>query len=137
MVKGVGVDVVEVDRMAKLLKDESGGRFLDRVYTSFEIQYCQGKARKNEHLAARFAAKEAVLKALGTGWSKGIGWKDVEVRNDDAGLPHVVLYGKAQELFRSRGGGKVLLSLSHTSSVAIAQAIWVSEEHSSCSGENR
>ena len=136
MVKGVGVDVVEVDRMEKILKGDSSEKFLARIYTPLEMKYCQGKARRIEHLAARFAAKEAVFKALGTGWTGGIGWKDVEVRNDEAGLPHVFLHGKALEIFQSRGGGKVLLSLSHTSKIAVAQAIWVVED-SPASGEPR
>ena len=128
MVKGVGVDVVEVDRMTKVLEEESSERFLTRVYTALEIEYCQGKAKRIEHLAARFAAKEAVFKALGTGWSGGIGWKDVEIRNDEAGQPHVFLHGKAFEILQERGGGRILLSLSHTSRLAMAQALWVVEE---------
>ncbi|MEW6440752.1 MAG: holo-ACP synthase [bacterium] len=128
MIRGIGVDVVEVDRIARILGGNGHERFLARVYTSAELQYCVGKARRTEHLAARFAAKEAVFKALGTGWSGGIGWKDVEVRNEATGLPRVFLHGKALEVFRERGGGKLLLSISHTSRVAVAHAVWESEE---------
>ncbi len=124
MLKGVGVDVVEIDRMSRILGGASADRFLQRVYTAEELAYCLGKARKVEHLAARLAAKEAVFKALGTGWSGGIGWKDVEVGHDERGRPCVVLHGKALEIFGSLGGGQILLSLSHTSRLAVAQAVW-------------
>lgn len=125
MVKGIGVDIVETARMDKLLSPDSGQRFLQRVYTQSEIEYCKKRARFIEHFAARFAAKEAVFKALGTGWSRGIGWKDVEVCSDPAGVPRVILHGKAKEIFHDQGGGTILLSLSHTSQMAIAQAVWV------------
>lgn len=126
MLKGVGLDVVEIDRMARILEGDAADRFLERVYTPEELAYCLGKARKVEHLAARLAAKEAVFKALGTGWSEGIGWKDVEVRHDQRGRPCVVLHGKALEIFGSSGGGEIFLSVSHTSRLAMAQAIWSS-----------
>lgn len=128
MVKGIGVDIVDNRRIEKILKQKCGQRFLDRVYTSLEMEYCKQKRKSVEHFSARFAAKEAVFKALGTGWSKGIAWRDVEVRNDGSGAPRVVLYGKAKEIFRDRGGGRILLSLSHTSQIAVAQAVWVSHD---------
>ncbi len=128
MIKGIGVDIVDNARMDKILKPKTGKRFLHRVYTPSEIEYCQHKAKSVEHFAARFAAKEAVFKALGTGWSKGIAWKDVEVLHDEAGAPRIVLHGTAQEIFHDRGGGSILLSLSHTSQLAIAQAVWISHE---------
>lgn len=126
MLKGVGVDVVEIDRMSRILEGESADRFLERVYTAEELIYCLGKPRQVEHLAVRLAAKEAVFKALGTGWSGGIGWKEVEVRHDERGRPCVVLHGKALEIFGRLGGGEIFLSLSHTSRLAVAQAVWCS-----------
>jgi holo-[acyl-carrier protein] synthase len=127
MVKGLGVDMVEIARMDKILRGPASQRFLERVYTPFEIRHCRKKAKSAQHFAARFAAKEAVFKALGTGWAKGVGWKDVEVRNDASGVPRVILYGMAEEIFQGQGAGRMLLSLSHTSQAAIAQALWVSD----------
>ena len=125
MVKALGVDIVDVARLERILAASHGSRFVDRVYTPTEIAYCQRRARAAEHFAVRFAAKEAVFKMLGTGWAKGVGWKDVEVRNEPSGAPGIDVHGKARELFEASGGGKILLSLSHTASLAIAQAVWV------------
>ncbi len=124
MIVGIGVDVVDVPRMEKTLR-RSSAHFLKRVYTDAEVAYCSGKAASIQHLAGRFAAKEAVFKALGTGWSKGVGWKDVEIRNDEHGAPEVSLQGKAGEIFTQRGGGKMLVSISHTEQTAIAQVVWI------------
>ncbi len=119
MIRGIGVDVVEVGRLAAVL-GRWGERFIGRVYTPLEISYCSSKANPLQHFAARFAAKEAVAKAIATGWSGPFRWKDVEVSNDEKGKPSVVLYGQAKTLLE---GSTVLISISHTESVVIATAI--------------
>ena len=99
-------------------------RFRERVFTPSERDYCDARgAAAAQHYAARFAAKEAALKALGTGWSGGVGWRDVEVANDAAGRPELVFRGAALELLRRSGATCAHLSLSHTSEHAVAQVI--------------
>ena len=100
-------------------------RFRERVFTARERDYCDARgAASPQHYAARFAAKEAALKALGTGWSGGVGWQDVEVVNDSSGRPELVLSGTALELFRLAGATRAHLSLSHTAEHAVAQVIF-------------
>jgi holo-[acyl-carrier protein] synthase len=118
MLDGIGVDLLEVARIKKAL-DRWGERFLHRVFTQGERDYCKRKAHPEQSLAARFAAKEAVLKAIGTGLSGGISWTDVEVVNDERGKPGVRL---GERIVRRIGKRKVLLSISHTKEFAIAQA---------------
>jgi len=127
MIVGIGIDIIDIGRIEKVF-GRSGERFIRRVYTSTEIAYCTGKALSMQHFAARFAAKEAVFKALGTGWSRGIGWRDVEICNNKSGLPQVTLRGKAEEVFQEQGGGKIFLSISHTDQMAIAQAVWTQSD---------
>lgn len=121
-----GVDLVEVARIDRLLKDHDG-RFIERVFTQGERDYADANlARRGEILAARFAAKEAVLKAIGTGWSGGIAWTDVEVVRDDAGRPGVRITGAASQAARAKFNGHHvtwLLSLSHTGGLAMASAV--------------
>lgn len=119
---GHGIDLVHVERIARL-RDEHGGRFLERCFTPGERAHAGDGPRRDEHLAARFAAKEAVLKALGTGWSQGIGWTDVEVVTDSQGCPGVRLHAHAGRVAESRGVTGWSLSLSHTGGLAIASAI--------------
>jgi len=120
---GHGVDIVDTDRIARML-DEHGERFLVRCFTQDERDYAAAHPkRRDEHLAARFAAKEAVLKALGTGWSGGIGWTDVEVVRDTDGPPTVRLHGEAAMIAKRQGVQTWWLSLSHIHSHAIASAI--------------
>lgn len=119
---GHGIDIIEIDRIAKSL-DEHGEAFLTRVFTAGERAYAEGTKRKNEHLAARFAAKEAVMKTLGTGWSGGIAWTDIEVVPLPSGRPTIALHGKAAEIARSLGVEHWSLSLTHTKNVAAASAI--------------
>jgi holo-[acyl-carrier protein] synthase len=121
MLEGLGIDIVEVARIEKAMK-KWGERFLKRVFTQGEREYCSRKAHPQQSLAARFAAKEAVLKAIGTGLSGGVSWTDVEVVNAESGKPEVRL-GKA--LHEKIGHKKVLLSISHTKEWAIAQAALV------------
>ncbi len=121
-----GVDLVEIARIARSY-DEHGQRFIARIYTPAEASYCQSARapRDIERFAARFAAKEAALKALGTGWSDGIAWTDVEVVLAPSGAPSVRLQGKAQELAQKLGIAEMLISLSHTSTHAMASVIAV------------
>lgn len=121
MLEGLGVDIVEVARIEKALK-KWGERFLQRVFTQRERDYCSKKAHPQQSLAARFAAKEAVLKAIGTGLSGGVSWTDVEVVNAESGKPEVRL---GHTLLEKIGNKKVLISISHTKEWAIAQAALV------------
>ncbi len=119
---GHGIDMVECARIAESVA-RHGQRFLRRVFTPGELAYCLGRKREVEHLAGRFAAKEAVLKVLGTGWRSGISWTDIEVRNDARGKPGVVLTGRCRQIADELGIASILLSISHVPSHAIASAI--------------
>ncbi|MFM9994389.1 MAG: holo-ACP synthase [Phycisphaerales bacterium] len=121
-----GIDLVEVARIARMLA-EHGESFLDRCFTPGERRYAHESARRDEHLAARFAAKEATLKALGTGWRSGIAWTDVEVISEASGAPTLVLHGRAAEIARERGISGWLVSLSHTEHHAAASVIALAE----------
>jgi len=123
---GIGTDIVECLRIARLL-ERHGEQFLQRVFTAREIEYSQSRKQSTQHFAGRWAAKEAILKAIGTGWVRGIGWPDVEVVNQGSGKPEVVLHGRAQELSEEAGIDEVLLSISHCRSHAVAYAIGVAE----------
>ena len=114
----VGVDLIEIDRIAATL-ERFGTRFLERVYTPGEIAYCRGRAPQ---LAARFAAKEAVMKALGTG-TRGIGWREVEVTRRRSGEPGIELHGRAIERARSIGIDRLAVSLSHSRGFAVASVV--------------
>ena len=115
----IGVDICDVSRIRKL-EENHHERFLKKVYTTTEIAYCLNKVSKHTSLAARFAAKEAFLKALGTGLRTGLQWKEIEVDNDDLGKPYFRFYGETASLMANRS---VLLSLSHTAENAIAFVI--------------
>ncbi|MEM0983165.1 MAG: holo-ACP synthase [Planctomycetota bacterium] len=119
---GHGVDACEVSRIADLMQ-RHGRRFVERVYKPAELAYAEGGRNTEQRLAARFAAKEAIFKALGTGWAQGIGWTDAEVTRTDAGQPGVSLTGRALEVATRRGISGWSLSLTHTSELAIASAI--------------
>ena len=122
MIVGTGIDIAEVPRIAQAIQ-RYGDRFLRRIFTEGEIQYCESKANRVERYAARFAAKEAAMKALGTGWNHGVRWRDVEVRRESGGRPTLAFHGKAAEFASKLGAVHVALSLSHTASEAIAQVI--------------
>ncbi len=124
MIAGLGIDLIEVGRIRKAL-DRWGERFIQRVFSAEEKRYSLRKAFPEQSFAARFAAKEAVLKALGTGLSGGIGWTDVEIVNNRIGKPEVRLGCKITQRIGER---KVLISLSHTKEFAIAFAILVEDE---------
>ena len=122
MIVGTGVDIAEVDRIAASIK-RFGGRFTERVFTRDEIRYCESKANKAERYAARFAAKEAGMKAIGTGWSRGVRWRDIEVSRMAGGRPTLAFHNKAAEFAARLGTKQVALSLTHTEQYAIAQVI--------------
>lgn len=123
MIIAIGIDVVEISRMEEVFTRQ-GERFRTRVFTEAEIEYCEGRASRLESYAARFAAKEAVMKALGTGWAEGIAWRDIEVTRTETGVPGLCLRGRALELFGERGARKAHLSLTHSRDVAMAQVIF-------------
>ncbi len=118
--------MVECSRLQEVI-GRHGQRFLERVFTPAELAYCVGRKREIEHLAGRFAAKEAVLKVLGTGWRDGIKWTDIEVRNEPSGQPRVNLSGLCEQIAREQGLQKILISISHIETHAIASAIGASE----------
>jgi holo-[acyl-carrier protein] synthase len=118
----IGIDLIEVGRVRQIL--ERTPRFITKVFTEQERAYCESKgARAAASFAARFAAKEAALKALGTGWSGGITWHDVEVVTSESGAPSLILTGKAKEIFDSMNANAIHVSLSHTNEYAIAQVL--------------
>lgn len=119
---GIGTDIIECLRIAQMI-DRHGELFISRVYTPHEISYCSTKKAATQHYAGRWAAKEAVLKALGTGWRKGISWRDIEVRNQPSGAPTIALCGGAREVFEKSGIATMHISISHCRSHATAYAI--------------
>jgi holo-[acyl-carrier protein] synthase len=122
MIVGMGVDIVEVPRIRAAV-ERFGDRFLHRLFTAAEIKYCESKANKFERFAARFAAKEAALKAIGTGLSRGISWQDVEVVREPSGRPTLSFTGKAAEFAARLGARRSSISLTHTEQTAFAQVI--------------
>jgi holo-[acyl-carrier protein] synthase len=122
MIVGTGIDIAEVPRIRKAI-ERFHGRFLQRIYTTGEMRYCDSKANRVERYAARFAAKEAAMKALGTGWNHGVRWRDCEVVRMPGGRPHIVCHGKAAEFAAQLGVKNSALSISHTVDQAIAQVI--------------
>ncbi len=121
-VYGIGTDIIEVARIERMIR-EHGDLFLQRVYTPDEIAYCSRRRRAEEHFAARWAAKEAVLKALGTGWRKGIAWTDIEVRHHPSGRPKPALRRKLRRIARRRRIRRITLSISHCRAYATATAV--------------
>jgi len=122
MVIGTGIDIVEITRFRKILTG-TGKRFMTRVFTTEEQRFCLARHDPAQHLAVRFAAKEAVFKALGTGWAKGLTWLDVEVLRQEQGAPIILLHGATQKLAASKGVMKIHLSMTHTNNWAAATAI--------------
>ena len=119
---GIGTDIIECLRIAQMI-DRHGELFLRRVYTEHEIDYCSSKKAATQHYAGRWAAKEAVLKALGTGWRRGISWRNIEIRNKKGGAPTIALAGGARDVFEQSGIRKMHISISHCRSHATACAI--------------
>jgi holo-[acyl-carrier protein] synthase len=123
MIRGVGVDIIEVARIRGAV-ERFGDRFLQRILRPAEIAYCRSFKDPAPHLAARFAAKEAVSKAFGTGIGAALGWQDMEVAHRPSGQPYLVLHEAGRALLAARGGGEIHLSLSHTLDHAAAVAVW-------------
>jgi len=121
MVYGTGIDIIEVERIAKVMERDPG--FRDKIYTEGEIAYCESKKNKYQHYAARFSAKEALMKAIGTGWRLGIRFADIDIFHDELGQPHIRLSGKAKELAEKEGFSKIHVSLSHVKELTTAVVI--------------
>jgi holo-[acyl-carrier protein] synthase len=122
MIVGIGIDIIEVARIREVLLRTP--RFRERVFTPAEQTYCDSRgAVAAQHYAARFAAKEAMLKALQTGWRGGIAWQDVEVAAHESGAPFLILHGEVKRLFDNSGATRAHLSISHTTEHAIAQVV--------------
>jgi len=126
----VGIDIIEIKRIERLFSANEG--FLRKIYTEKEVEYCKPKKNKYQHFAARFATKEAMFKALGTGWVGKMKWTDIELLNDENGRPYVNLYGSVKELADKKQIDDIAVSISHCQDYAIAQVLLVSkkEEHS-------
>ena len=122
MIIGTGVDLAEVPRIRQSI-ERYGARFLNRIYTEAEISYCEEKASRFESYAARFAAKEAGMKALGTGWSRGVRWRDIEVVRRRGQRPTIQFHGEAAAIATRLGAKNIALSLTHTSEQALAHVI--------------
>ena len=122
MILGTGIDIIEVGRIASSY-EKFGERFVNRILHADEIAYCLSHKNPAPFLAARFAAKEAISKAFGTGIGAALGWQDMEIRRKESGEPFVVLHGKGEKLFSARGAKRLLISLSHTTTYAAATAI--------------
>ena len=122
MILGTGVDIAEVARVRETI-ERFGERFLKRIYTEGEVRYCKRRARRFESYAARFAAKEAGMKALGTGWSRGVRWRDIEVVRPKGQRPTIQFHGEAAAVAARLGTKNVALSLTHTSEEALAHVI--------------
>lgn len=126
MIFGIGNDIIEVDRIKRLLdKDDT---FINKVYTESEIQYCRSKKNAAESFAARFAAKEAMFKAMGTGWRGEMTFRDIEVLNDSLGKPKVIVSGAVKAFITENHIGPIHLSLSHVKQMAIANIILEKED---------
>ncbi len=121
MIKGTGIDIIDIPRIKKKTTEDS--RFIEKLFTETEIHYCESKYRKEIHYAARFAAKEAFFKAMGTGWRGGMKWADISIENDDLGKPEIKLQGKTLENFKEKNFNQIHLSISHTREYAVAFVI--------------
>jgi holo-[acyl-carrier protein] synthase len=122
MIIGTGVDIAEVPRIRESI-ERFGDRFLQRIFTAGEIHYCERKANRYERYAARFAAKEAGMKALGTGWSHGVRWRDIEVVRPKGQRPTIQFHGEAAAIAARLGTKNIALSITHTSEQALAHVI--------------
>jgi holo-[acyl-carrier protein] synthase len=122
MIIGTGIDLTEIERIQEAM-DRYGSRFLDRIYTAGEQEYCLRKRNSAESFAARFAAKEAGAKALGTGISRGVTWKEIEVVRERGGRPALKFHGRAAEMAQRLGVRNAALSLTHTGDLAMASVV--------------
>ena len=129
MIVGLGTDIIEIVRIGQII-ERHGELFLNRIFTDDEVSYCQKRKSSNQHFAGRWAAKEAVLKALGTGFIRGIHWRDIEVQSQKSGRPLIVLSGGARDLADRMGIGEMLITISHCRSYATATAVGIARvEH--------
>ena len=117
----VGIDIIEIKRIERLFSANED--FLRRIYTEKEVEYCKQKKNKYQHFAARFASKEAMFKALGTGWVGNMKWTDIELLNDEMGRPYLNLYGSVKEMAEKKHIDNISVSLSHCKEYAIAQVL--------------
>jgi holo-[acyl-carrier protein] synthase len=122
VIVGIGVDIVEIEKL-RLAMVRRGERLRNRAFTAAEIRYCEERANQYQHYAARFAAKEAAFKAIGSGWRQGVGWHDAEVKNELSGKPSLIISGRALQLAERLGARLFWLSLSHTDQYAVAQVV--------------
>ncbi|MFC1479622.1 holo-ACP synthase [Planctomycetota bacterium] len=123
MIKGIGVDIIETARITQIIEDK-GEKFLNKTFTPHEQEYCRNKKRgMYQSFGARFAAKEAIFKVLGTGWQKGVSWLQIEIQNDELGKPAAVLSGEAKIRAEELGISTFYLSVSHTEGYCAAFAI--------------
>src|SRR5271154_537425 len=125
MIVGTGVDIAEIPRIRSSI-ERFGDRFLRRIFTEGEMAYCEAKANRFERYAARFAAKEAAMKALGTGWSRGVRWRDIEVVREPSGKPTLQLTGVARQIADGLGVKNISLSITHSGNLALAHVIFES-----------
>ena len=116
---GIGTDITECLRIARMI-ERHGDLFINRVYTAEEIRYCQNRKQSTQHFTGRWAAKEAILKALGTGWRRGISWRDIEIRNEPSGKPVVAVRGGVRDVVEEVGIRKLLITVApcHTHATA-------------------
>jgi holo-[acyl-carrier protein] synthase len=126
-VLAIGTEIVECLRIARMI-ERHGDLFINRVYTPVEIRYCHSRMHSTQHFAGRWAAKEAVLKTLGTKWQRGLTFQDIEIHNDEAGKLSVGLRGGARDVVVARGIREIMLSVSHARSHAIAYAMALGAE---------
>jgi len=125
MIVGLGVDITEVDRIQAAIA-RRGAAFLKRIYTPSEIAYCEKHRNRAERFAGRFAAKEAAMKALGTGWTRGVRWVDIEVIRERSGKPTLKLFGASREIANGLGVIRIALTITHSGNTALAQVIFES-----------
>lgn len=121
MILGIGTDLIEVERVAEKMEKKAG--FMELVFSAHEIEHCETMSRKYEHYAARFAAKEAFLKAMGTGWRNGTAFNEIEIYNDKEGKPELRFLGNTADTISGMRFGKISVSLSHLKSIASAIVI--------------
>ena len=125
MIVGLGLDIAEIDRIEAAIK-RHGAPFLERLFTPAEMAYCESHKGKYERYAARFAAKEAAMKALGTGWSHGVRWRDIEVAREPSGKPTLRLAGVAADIAKRMGVKNISLTITHSGNLALAEVIFES-----------
>lgn len=125
MIVGIGTDIIEVKRIERLLSKQK--RFKERIFTRDEIEYCEHKKNNVQNYAARFAVKEALLKAIGTGWREGVAFKEIEVKNNEKGKPELVLSGTVKKITEEMGVTNIQVSISHLKDLAIGMVILESQ----------